>query len=124
MVLFHNKYSCRALADWVFNNDESVNYILNNKAPKKSTISSFLQESRVLIDAFFQYIVSFGMKVNLIDGECVAVDGTIVKANASNFRLIRIEEIEFLEGSYFNLMVQIGLKNNGVWWNVKSIFFQ
>ena len=27
-------------------NDESVNYILNNKAPKKSTISSFfLQES-------------------------------------------------------------------------------
>ena len=23
---FHNKYSCRALADWVFNNDESVNY--------------------------------------------------------------------------------------------------
>ena len=42
---FHNKYNCRALADWVFNNDESVNYILNNKAPKKSTISSFLQES-------------------------------------------------------------------------------
>ena len=77
----------------------------------------------VLIDAFFQYIVSFGMKVNLIDGECVAVDGTIVKANASNFRLIRIEEIEFLEGSYFNLMVQIGLKNNGVWWNVKSDIF-
>ena len=84
--------------------------ILNNKTPKKSTISSFLQESRVLIDAFFQYIVSFGMKVNLIDGECVAVDGTIVKANASNFRLIRIEEIEFLEGSYFNLMVQIWTK--------------
>lgn len=54
---------------------------------KKSTISNFfLQESMVLIDAFFQYIVSFGMKVNLIDGECVAVDGTIVKANASNFR--------------------------------------
>ncbi|WP_198643716.1 hypothetical protein [Methanobrevibacter oralis] len=50
------------------------------------------------------------MKVNLIDGECVAVDGTIVKANASNFRLIRIEEIEFLEGSYFNLMVQIWAK--------------
>lgn len=54
---------------------------------KKSTISNFfLQESMVLIDAFFQYIVSFGIKVNLIDGECVAVDGTIVKANASNFR--------------------------------------
>ena len=88
----------------------TINYILNNKAPKKSTISSFLQESRVLIDAFFQYIVSFGMKVNLIDGECVAVDGTIVKTNASNFRLIRIEEIEFLEGSYFNLMVQIWTK--------------
>ena len=48
---------------------------------------------------------------------------SIVKANASNFRLIRIEEIEFLEGSYFNLMVQIGLKNNGVWWNVKSDIF-
>lgn len=52
MVLFIINYSCRVLADWVFNNDESVNYILNNKAPKKSTISSFLQENRVLIDAF------------------------------------------------------------------------
>lgn len=95
--------------------------ILNNKAPKKSTISSFLQESRVLIDAFFQYIVSFGMKVNLIDGECVAVDGTIVKANASNFRLIRIEEIEFLE----DIILTYGSNwaKNGVWWNVKSDIF-
>lgn len=35
--------------------------------------------------------------MGLIDGECVAVDGSIVKAHANNFHLIKIEEIEFLQ---------------------------
>ena len=41
----------------------------------------------------------------LIDGECVAVDESIVKANANNFRLIKIEEIEFLQ----NLILNYGM---------------
>ena len=42
--------------------------------------------------------------MGLIDGECVAVDGTIVKANSNNFRVIKIEEIEFLQ----NLILDYG----------------
>ena len=40
---------------------------------------------------FFHYTVILGINLGLIDGECVAVDGSIVKANANNFRLIKIE---------------------------------
>lgn len=34
--------------------------------------------------------------MGLTDDEYVAVDGSIVKANTNNFRLIEMEEIEFL----------------------------
>ena len=42
-------------------------------------------------------ILCLGLKLKLIDNNCVAVDGTILKANANNFNLIKIEEINFLE---------------------------
>ena len=42
--VYNNRFSSRKLADWINNNDESVNYILNDKKPKKSTIHRFLQE--------------------------------------------------------------------------------
>lgn len=100
--VYNSRFSCRKLADWINNNDESVNFILNDKKPKKSIIHLFLQENTLLINAFFHYTVILGINLGLIDGECVAVDGSIVKANANNFRLIKIEEIEFLQNLIFN----------------------
>ncbi|MFM5882944.1 hypothetical protein [Methanobrevibacter gottschalkii] len=83
----NGRFSCRKLADWINNNDKSVNYILNDKKPKKSIIHLFLHENTLLINAFFHYTIILGINLGLIDGECVGVDGSIVKANANNFRL-------------------------------------
>ena len=88
--VYNNRFSCRRLADWINNNDESVNYILNDKKPKKSIIHLFLQENTLLINAFFHYTVILGINLGLIDGECVAVDGSIVKAHSNNFHLIKM----------------------------------
>jgi len=40
----------------------------------------------LLINAFFHYTVILGINLGLIDGECIAVDGSIVKAHSNNFR--------------------------------------
>ncbi|MBQ6345100.1 MAG: hypothetical protein IJI96_03195 [Methanobrevibacter sp.] len=76
--VYNNRFSCRKLSDWINNNDESVNYILNDKKPKKSTIHKFLQENTLLVNAFFHYTIISGINLGLIDGECIAVDGTIL----------------------------------------------
>ena len=46
------------------NNDESLNYILNNKKPSKSTISKFKNENELLISEFFYFTVKKGQKLN------------------------------------------------------------
>ena len=76
----------------------------------------------MLINAFFHYTVILGINLSLIDGECVAVDGSIVKANVNNFRLIKIEEIEFLQ----NLIFDYG-KNwtkNSIWYKLHQFYNQ
>ena len=118
--VYNNRFSSRKLANWINNNDESVNHILNDKKPKKSTIHRFLQENSLLINAFFHYTIILGINLGLIDGECVAVDGTIVKANSNNFRVIKIEEIEFLQ----NLILDYGGNwcKNSIWYKIHKQF--
>ena len=93
--IYNNRFSSRKLADWINNNDGSVNYILNDKKPKKSNIHRFLQENTLLVNAFFHYTVILGINLGLIDGECITVDGTIVKANSNNFRVIKLMKLNF-----------------------------
>ena len=102
--IYNNRFTCRKLADWINNNDESVNYILNNKKSKKSIIHLFLQRNTLLINAFFHYTIILGINLDLINGECVAVDGSIVKANANNNRTIRIEEVEFIQNLILDMV--------------------
>ena len=118
--IYNNRHSCRSLANWINNNDESVNYILNDKKPKKSTIHLFLQEQALLINAFFHYTIKLGIGLGLIDGECISVDGTIVKAHANNFHLIRIEEIEYLQ----ELILQYGQNwtKNSIWFKLHNYY--
>ena len=120
--VYNNRFSCRKLANWINNNDESVNFILNDKKPKKSIINLFLKENALLINAFFHYTVILGINLGLIDGECVAVDGSIVKANANNFHLIKIEEIEFLQ----NLIFDYGENwtKNSIWHKLHQFYNQ
>ena len=89
--------SCRGLENWLKHNDESCNYILNNKKPSKSTIARFFNNNMFLIDELFRYTVDIGIKYDLVGCDHVAIDGTVLKANASNFRIIKIDELEYLE---------------------------
>ena len=118
--IYNNRFTCRKLADWINNNDESVNYILNDKKPKKSIIHLFLQKNTLLINAFFHYTIILGINLGLIDGECVAVDGSIVKANANNNRTIKIEEVEFIQ----NLIFDYGgnWSKNSIWYKMHQYF--
>jgi arsenate reductase-like glutaredoxin family protein len=52
--VYNNRFSCRKLANWINNNDESVNYILNDKKPKKSIIHLFLQEHGLAFGRIFR----------------------------------------------------------------------
>jgi len=89
--------SCRGLEDWAKDNDEKCTYILNGKKPSKSTISRFFQGRELLIELLFDYVVKIGLTLNLIGEEHVAIDGTIIKANVSRYKLITIEELDYLE---------------------------
>ena len=78
--------SNRGLANWLKNNDETCNYILNNKKkPSKSTIGRFKNSNMFLIEELFRYTVNLGVKYDLIGLEHIAIDGTILKANANKF---------------------------------------
>ena len=68
----------------------------------------------------FSIIIQLGINLGLINGECVAVDGSIVKAHANNFRLIKIEEIEFLQ----NLILDYGgnWTKNSIWYKIHKYF--
>lgn len=79
------------------NNDESLNYILNNKKPSKSTISKFKNENELLISEFFYFTVKKGQKLNLISNEVIGIDGTFLKANAGINNRASRKEIKLLE---------------------------
>ena len=93
----YGKNSCREIAIWLTDNDEPCTYIMNNKKPKKSTINGFYNGRELLIELLFDYTVEIGLKEGLIGGEHAAIDGTIFKAFASRFKLITIDELNYLE---------------------------
>ena len=81
----------------VKNNDESLNYILNNKKPGKSTISKFKNENELLISEFFYFTVKKGQELNLISNKVIGIDGTFLKANAEINNRASQKEINLLE---------------------------
>ena len=85
------------------NNDEYLNFILNNKKPSKSTIAKFKNENELLINEFFFYTVLIGQEKNLIDGEVIGIDGTFLKANAGINNLANRKELKYLKKLLQNL---------------------
>lgn len=51
--VYHNKRTFRKRVEWTSNNDESINYILNNKRPCKTTINDFKLKNALLFIEFF-----------------------------------------------------------------------
>ena len=96
------------------NNDESLNYILNNKKPSKSTISKFKNENELLISEFFYFTVKKGQELNLISNKVIGIDGTFLKANAGINNRTSRKEIKLLEKTIkklnFKKILKITLK--------------
>ena len=95
--------SCRKMADLLKNNDESLNYILNNKKPSKSTISNFKNENELMISEFFYYLVNIGIELDLIGKEIIGIDGTFIGANASTGNCASRKELKFLHKTLKNI---------------------
>lgn len=81
----------------VKNNDESLNYILNNKKSNKSTISKFKNENELLISEFFYFTVKKGQELNLISNKVIGIDGTFLKTNTEINNRASQKEINLLE---------------------------
>ena len=96
------------------NNDESLNYILNNKKPSKSTISKFKNENELLISEFFYFTVKKGQELKLISNKVIGIDGTFLKANAGINNRTSRKEIKLLEKTIkklnFKKILKITLK--------------
>jgi transposase len=110
----NNVNSCRGLEKWVKNNDETCTYVLDNKKPSKSTISRFFKGRELLIELLFEYIVEIGLNLDLIGTNHASFDGTVLKANASRYKLITIEELKYLENliiSFDNLIDYTSIKS-------------
>jgi len=95
--VLNEKTTYRKLQKWINNNDEACNYILNNKRPSISTMGRFFTNNKLLIYLLFEFTIHKGIELNLIGFEYVTIDGTILKANTSRKRLIKIEELNYLE---------------------------
>lgn len=103
--------TCRKMEKAVKNNDESLNYILNNKKLSKSTISKFKNENELLISEFFYFTVKKGQELNLISNKVIGIDGTFLKANAGINNRTSRKEIKLLEKNNQKIRLQKDLKN-------------
>lgn len=106
--------TCRKMEKAVKNNDGSLNYILNNKKPSKSTISKFKNENELLISEFFYFTVKKGQELKLISNKVIGIDETFLKANAGINNRTSRKEIKLLEKTIkklnFKKILKITLK--------------
>ena len=91
--------TCRKIEKAVKNNDESLNYILNNKKQSKSTISKFKNENELLISEFFYFTVKKVQELNLISNEVIGIDGTFLKANAGINKMCIRDRLDIFQNS-------------------------
>lgn len=114
----NNKESCRELAEWMDNNDETCQFLLNCKKPSKNTFNRFKNNHAALIDKFDQFIIDLGSITGLIDGEILYGDGTILKAYCNQFKKMYPYEIDFLKQF---LIENVG--NPELWGKLNCYFF-
>lgn len=71
-------------------------YLSEKVTPDFRTISDFRKDNGEIVREAFKHTVSFAREEGLLDLTHLSTDGTRLKANASNRRVLRREEIEFL----------------------------
>ena len=71
-------------------------YLSEKLVPDFRTISDFRKDNPELVKEVFKHTVSFAKEEGLLDLSYLATDGSKVKANASNRRILTKEELEVL----------------------------
>lgn len=114
--------SCRKLENWWKNNDESCQFLLNCKKPSKTTINDFTNNKMYLIDEFDKFLMEFGIKTGLIEGNLIYADGTVLKGYCNPHNKMYPDQIKYLKK--FILKHYKEFKNNtGYLWIKLHEFF-
>jgi transposase len=71
-------------------------YLSEKLAPDFRTISDFRKDNPEIVKKVFRYTVELGKREGLLDLSHLSTDGSKIKANASNSRVLTREELEFL----------------------------
>ena len=119
--VYSNKRTLRKRVEWISDNSESVNYILNNKSPGKTTLNDFKLENHLLIIEFFQYTIDLGIDLGLVGGEILVADSTKIKAFANEFKTLSIGQLDYLLDLIYDL--SFDTSKNSKWSLLRKFFF-
>lgn len=112
--------SCRNLEKWWSRNDDTCNIFLNCKKPGKSSINEFLNDFSELIDLFDIFIVEFGLKTGLMNGDIQYEDGTFLKGYCNEFKKLYKNQLYFLKD--FITEHSSNQTEDGSWFKMKKYF--
>ena len=115
--------SCRKLENWWKNNDESCQFLLNCKKPSKTTINDFTNNKMYLIDEFDKFLMEFGIKTGVIEGNLIYADGTVLKGYCNPHNKMYPDQIKYLKK--FILKHYKEFKNNtgDLWIKLHEFFY-
>lgn len=113
----NNRESCRDIVKWYDNNDETCQLVTKCQRPSKNTIIRFKNEYCDLIDKFDQFLIDLGMGLQLIGGDILYADGTVLKAWCNTFKKMYPYEIEYLKEFLLK-----NSKNNELWGKLKKYY--
>ena len=77
--------------------DDRYKTLMNNQRPCYHCINDFKRNSHELIQAVFVYCVKFADYFQFIDLSIIAIDGSKIRANASKYKILKMEDIHFLQ---------------------------
>ena len=113
----NKRESCRDIVKWYDNNDETCQLVTKCQRPSKNTIIRFKNEYTDLIDKFDQFLIDFGMGLELIAGERLYADGTILKAWCNTFKKMYPYEIQYLKE-----FLEKNCENTELWAKLKKYY--
>ena len=93
----NKRESCRDIVKWYDNNDETCQLVTKCIKPNKNEIIRFKNAYVDLIDKFDQFLIDLGIGLQLINGEILYADGTILKAWCNTFKTMYPYEIQYLK---------------------------
>lgn len=84
-------------------------YLAEKTQPDFRTISDFRKDNKTLVKNVFRKVNVFALEQGLIDLSHLSIDGTTIKANANNDKVIEPENLKKLE-KYIEQCIEKGIK--------------